>query len=290
MLLLVFNRPDTTKRVFEAVRQARPPKLYVAADGPRVAHEGDPQKVKQVREHILGHIDWPCEVKTLFRERNLGCKLAVSGGITWFFEHEPEGIILEDDRLPVPDFFPFCQHLLERYRNESGIAGITGDFRPLQGGEGPAAFSPVGYPLTGAWAGWRRVWRHYSTDMEGFDGSVDQVGRLSQAPIGTRRYFEQEFGRLARRELNTWNLQFTHLVLRKGWSFLHAHVNLVHDLGTAQAIDTAPDPGRATIEFPMKPVSGGFDYTSWLDEHVFTLAVAGEKAGRREARSARAKR
>jgi GR25 family glycosyltransferase involved in LPS biosynthesis len=104
----VFNRLDTTKQVFEAIRQAKPPRLYVAADGAREAKE----KVKAVRDYIISNIDWECEVKTLFREQNFGCKMAVS---SWFFENEEMGIILEDDCLPSQSFFWFCEELLERY-------------------------------------------------------------------------------------------------------------------------------------------------------------------------------
>src|ERR1700719_4166589 len=103
VLFLAFNRPDSTRQVFDAIRSARPPKLYIAADGPRIDRPGEAKLCSEVRD-IAVSVDWPCEVKTLFRENNLGCKAGVSGGITWFFSHEDEGIILEDDVLPVPTF------------------------------------------------------------------------------------------------------------------------------------------------------------------------------------------
>ena len=111
VLFLVFNRPDTTIRVFEAIRQGGPRRLYVAADGPRANRAGEADKVAKVRG-IVTAVDWPCVVKTLFQENNLGCKQAVSRAITWFFENEESGIILEDDCLPHPDFFRFCDELL----------------------------------------------------------------------------------------------------------------------------------------------------------------------------------
>src|SRR5262245_34493472 len=98
---MVFNRPEPTARVFEAIRRARPPRLYVAADGARVSRPGEIESCSQTRA-IATAVDWPCELKTLFREQNLGCKRAVSGAIEWFFENEEEGIILEDDCLPDP--------------------------------------------------------------------------------------------------------------------------------------------------------------------------------------------
>ena len=112
VLFLVFNRPDTTKEVFEKIRQAKPQRLYVAGDGPREGREGEIEKVTKARE-IASKVDWPCEVKTLFREKNLGCKKGVSSAITWFFEQEEQGIILEDDCVPNLDFFTFCENLLD---------------------------------------------------------------------------------------------------------------------------------------------------------------------------------
>ena len=104
VLFLLFNRPDTTSKVFEKIRQIKPQRLYVASDGPRESYYGEIEKVKSVRE-IIKKIDWSCEVKTLFREKNLGCKKAVSSAISWFFNYEEQGIILEDDCLPHIDFF-----------------------------------------------------------------------------------------------------------------------------------------------------------------------------------------
>lgn len=119
ILFLVFNRPDTTIRVFETVRQAKPPRLYVAADGPRKDKIGEKEKCEEVRS-IIKKVDWSCEVKTLFRDENLGCGRAVSQAITWFFEQEEEGIILEDDILPHPDFF----RIVMNYWNVIGIMGM----------------------------------------------------------------------------------------------------------------------------------------------------------------------
>jgi GR25 family glycosyltransferase involved in LPS biosynthesis len=109
ILFLVFNRLDTVKQVFEAIRQAKPPRFYIASDGPRYDRIGEKEKVEQVRKYILNTIDWECEVKTLFREQNFGCGRAVSSAITWFFEQEEQGIILEDDCLPTTSFFPYCE-------------------------------------------------------------------------------------------------------------------------------------------------------------------------------------
>ena len=108
----MFNRPDVTSKVFERIREVKPRYLYIAADGPRLNHPEDNQKCEEVRK-IVAAVDWDCELTTLFREENLGCGLAVSQAITWFFDQVEEGIILEDDILPERDFFFFCSSLLK---------------------------------------------------------------------------------------------------------------------------------------------------------------------------------
>ena len=126
VLFLVFNRPVTTMQVFEKIRQIKPQRLYVASDGPREGYNGEIEKVAKVRE-IATKVDWPCELRTLFRDNNLGCKKGVSTAITWFFEHEEQGIILEDDCVPHLDFFTYCENLLNFYSEEKKISVITGD-------------------------------------------------------------------------------------------------------------------------------------------------------------------
>jgi len=103
VLFLVFNRPDVTARVFEAIRQVKPPRLYVAADGPRRDREGEVAKCEEVRR-IATAADWGCEVKTLFRVKNLGCRQAVFEGLNWFFKNETDGIILASSAESVGRF------------------------------------------------------------------------------------------------------------------------------------------------------------------------------------------
>jgi hypothetical protein len=132
VLFIIFNRPDTTKQVFAKIKVGKPRRFYVAADGPRTDRPGEDELCKQTRA-IINEVDWDCDVKTLFRTTNGGCKEAVSSVITWFFENEEEGIILEDDCLPADSFFRFCDTLLEKYRFDNRIGNISG--RNLQHGK-----------------------------------------------------------------------------------------------------------------------------------------------------------
>ena len=181
VLFLVFNRPDTTAQVFEAIRNARPPRLYIGADGPREGREGEAETVAEVRR-IASAVDWPCDVKTLFRDRNLGCRDAPSGAIDWFFEHEEQGIILEDDCLPAQGFFWFCEEMLERYYADTRIWQISGTmFFPGAITDKKADYIYSRYGPIWGWATWRRAWKNY-------DVHLSEWPKMKQSDLLTRVY------------------------------------------------------------------------------------------------------
>lgn len=166
VLFIVFNRPDTTQQVFNAIRQAKPKKLFIAADGPRPNRSGETEKCEIVKA-IVQQVDWECEVKTLFRTENLGCAKGPMTAITWFFEHVEEGIILEDDCLPHPSFFFYCQELLKYYRDNEKVMLIGGN-QHLQDSivmdmEYSYYFSAINY--TWGWATWKTTWQKYKFDL-----------------------------------------------------------------------------------------------------------------------------
>ena len=167
VLFIVFRRYDTALQVFEAIRMARPPRLYVAADAPRPGIEGEEEECRRTRD-IVKLVDWPCEVFTLFQTENQGCGAGPCKAITWFFEHEEMGIVLEDDCVPHPDFFDYCEELLVRYRHDERVALITGrcDFDIVPAG-GDSYFTSAMHFCWG-WASWRRVWAGYDYTLAPF--------------------------------------------------------------------------------------------------------------------------
>ena len=239
VLFLVFSRPDTTRRVFEAIRQVKPSRLYIAADGPRDNKLGEDLKVQEVRKYVMSNIDWECEIKTLFREKNLGCKLAVSSAIDWFFENEEEGIILEDDCLPDVSFFPFCSELLERYRHDERVMMVSGV--NFLGGQRvtPYSYFFSKYNYIWGWASWRRAWKHYDVNMRlwpEFREKAFLLGILDKKEyIHWSKYFDDIFSG----KVDTWDAQWTFsLWTQNGLSVMPA-VNLVCNIGFgAQAFHT----------------------------------------------------
>ena len=169
VLFLVFNRLETTKQVFEAIRIVKPKYFYIAADGPRATKENEEQVCDEVRNFVLNNIDWDCEIKTLFRTENLGCGKAVSQAITWFFENVEEGIILEDDCLPNSSFFSFCQELLEMYRGNEKVCHISGTNYQMGNKRGDSDYYFSNYPHIWGWATWSKAWKKYDVNMKGYE-------------------------------------------------------------------------------------------------------------------------
>jgi len=160
VLLITFNRLEYLQRTFTVVRKVKPPRLYIASDGPRPQKEGEKELVEKVRNWMLSHIDWPCEVKTRFLETNSGgCKYGVSGAVSWLFANEPEGIILEDDCVPDETFFSYCEELLEKYRDDKRIWHIAGD-APIEV-DIPESYYFAKIQHCWGWASWADRWKHF---------------------------------------------------------------------------------------------------------------------------------
>ncbi|MBP6820989.1 MAG: glycosyltransferase family 2 protein [Acidobacteria bacterium] len=163
--LIIFNRPANTARVLEAISIAKPKKLLVVADGPRADRPEDIEKCEAARA-IIKQVNWDCQVLTNYSDTNLGCGLRPATGITWVFDTVEEAIILEDDCLPHPTFFPYCEELLDLYREDERVMMIGGVnflgelISPIQSYH----FSRFG--SSWGWASWRRAWRHFDYEMK----------------------------------------------------------------------------------------------------------------------------
>lgn len=229
VLFLVFNRLDTTIKVFEAIRKAKPPRLYIGADGPRKDRPGEEEKVNAVREYLLGNIDWECELKTLFREDNLGCKYAVSRAITWFFKNEEMGIILEDDCLPRQSFFWFCEELLVKYYNENRIMQING-MCYLNNVKIEQSYFFTKYNHIWGWASWRRAWEKYEIDFKNFEDDFNKIDNvfLSNAE---KQYWYKVFRRYYDGLIDTWDYSWTFSIWKNNGLAIYPKISMIRNLG-----------------------------------------------------------
>ena len=255
VLFIVFNRPGTTHRVFEAIAAAQPKRLYIAADGPRDGKPDEAELCNEVRA-VASQVNWPCEVQTLFREQNLGCKEAVSSAISWFFEHEEEGIILEDDCLPAQSFFSFCDELLERYRHDSRIS-IIGGSNLQQGkvwGQGSYYFSTM-TPIWG-WASWRRVWNSYDKELSAYH-EPEVLRQLSQIMPNEflLESWIQHLRDLKAGKIDTWDLQFAFINYFNNRISVVPNQNLINNIGYGEAATHTTSPDSIYANIPLTEIA-----------------------------------
>jgi hypothetical protein len=256
---IIFNRPDTTERVFAEIARARPPKLLVVGDGPRNNREGEAEKVAAARA-IIDRVDWPCEVVTNYSEANLGCKIRVSSGLDWVFEQVPEAIILEDDCLPHPTFFRFCEELLERYRDDQRIGMISGDNFQFGLTINHDSYYFSNFNHIWGWASWRSRWQHdYDVQMKSWP-QVRDGGRLMDWVIDKyeRDALKDTFERVYQGGIDTWDYQWAFASRLNGRMAVMPNVNLISNIGFgADATHTTGENEFSNmlvspINFPLK--------------------------------------
>lgn len=245
--LLVFNRPELTRRVLDVVRLARPVALYVIADGPRPDRPEDEPACAAVRAVVDAAVDWPCRIERLYAARNLGCARRVSSGLDWVFSQVDEVIVLEDDCVPDERFFPFCTELLERYRAEPRIGLIAGsNFQPCDVTDGRGYYFSR-YPHCWGWATWKRAWRTYDHAMTGWP-AAERDGWL-RTRFETRRearYWARIFDRVWAGEIDSWAYRWTYACWRNDFLAALPASSLVTNIGFGRAAThTRQTPGAA---------------------------------------------
>jgi hypothetical protein len=250
---IIFNRPDTTARVFQAIRQARPQRLLVIADGPRIDRSGEAEKCAATRA-IIDQVDWECEVLTNYSDINLGCKHRVSSGIDWVFSEVEEAIILEDDCLPTPSFFTFCQTLLEQYRHDERIMAISGN--NFQNGQSrtPYSYYFSKYNHIWGWASWRRAWQHYDVNMKTWPEflSSDLMQHVSDGEA-EEKFWTENFQQVYEGNIDTWDYQWTYACWSQGAMSILPDSNLVSNIGFG--VDATHTKGVSSIaNMPTKDI------------------------------------
>jgi hypothetical protein len=201
ILFIVFNRPRTTRETFEVISKIKPAHLYVAADGPRADRPGEKELCDEARR-IAINVNWECKVKTLFRESNLGCGPGPFSAISWFFENVEEGIILEDDLVPDPSFFNYCEELLAYYRDNPRVMHISGDNYQYGRKWGKTSYYFSRFTHNTGWATWRRAWRYYDFTLTS-----------------------------ERRRASAWDAQWQLSVARENGVAILPNINLIKNIG-----------------------------------------------------------
>lgn len=261
VLLICFNRLNAVRQSFAAIKKYRPNDLYIAQDGPRKQFPEDVKKCEEVREWIKNHIDWNCDVHTLFRTENVGCGYGPSEAISWMFATEEQGIIIEDDCIPHPDFFAFCEEMLLRYRQDDSVMAVNG-MQCLQNKytRDSYYFSMQNSSFCG-WATWKRAWQYFDFKLKGM--TVKDVHRDMKRYGVTRseiRWWTDIFRNLRGGVYgdSSWDYQFIFSIWHHHAKTIMPAVNLVSNIGfdsEATHTGSADDPQAALPTYPILPIS-----------------------------------
>jgi len=285
VLVIAFNRPDHLSVLMDRLREVQPTQLFIAVDGPRPHKAGELERVQACRD-LSTTVDWPCDVQTNFQNDNLGCGLGVSTAISWFFDSVDRGVILEDDIIPDPSFFPYCEELLERYENDDRVFAISGcNFVPAEHQshpELPYRFSQV--PHIWGWATWRRSWAKHRLDIADWREVLPVKTLWSRVghSIPSTVYWTSTFELLARKEVDTWDGQLVLAAMAEDAWTATSNVNLIENIGfNEQATHTTVDRQELqpveSIRLPMAevPVEHDSRADAWTRHHHFQATWRG---------------
>lgn len=255
VLLLAWRRPDLTERALAAIATHRPERLFLACDG--WDEDSPPEVIEAIRatRAVLDRVpDWPCVVERRYADRNLGSRFAVSGALDWFFAHCPEGIVLEDDCLPHPEFFAYCSELLERYRDDTRIMCISGDNSSGTSIADGSSYGFVRWPLIWGWATWRRAWNRFDHDL----GRVaiipsERWHDVLPDPEERRVWAERMSAMLRSGRTDIWDFVWSLSVIADGGLCVLPASNLVTNIGVGPGA-THTETGSASTGAPTAPI------------------------------------
>ena len=251
ILFIIFNRPDKTQAVFDEIRKLKPQKLFVAADGPRPSRPDDIVNCQRSKD-ILKGIDWECELKTFFRDSNVGCGLNVAESISWFFSHVDKGIIMEDDIIPHPDFFPFCTQMLERYENDERVAAICGSYSENIPHTEDSYFFRNGFSSWG-WATWKRVWDKFDFFLRDYSKQdLKDAFRRTHAGRIERLQKKDQYLLTRTGKADSWDWQFRLYLLKWNSLVIMPRLNAVKCIGYGD--DSSHFKGRTAPEHSVHPI------------------------------------
>jgi hypothetical protein len=257
VLLLIFNRPEAVRRSITALKKTAPPRIYISADGPRTHRPGEIELVRRTREVLDEAIDWPCQIQKRFSNENLGCARSVIEGITWFFEKEECGVILEDDCIPLTDFFRFSEALLQRYRDDTRIWTISGTQALRPPPRLSASYRASIYFHSWGWASWRRVWQQFPKDLDQIcnEFRTFDLSALSDGNALFSTYWRTIAQMVHRKKFDSWAYPFLfHSFMRSG-RHLHPATNLIENIGFDEKATHTVDPTSAIptsdLSFPL---------------------------------------
>jgi hypothetical protein len=252
--MFIFARPDTTARVLDVVRKARPQQLLVVADGPRPEVAGEAERCAATRE-LLDTVDWDCDVSTNFADHNLGQTRRLETGLDWAFDLTEEAIVVEDDCLPDPTFFAYCDELLERYRDEERLLTVSGDNFQFERPASEDSYFFSRYPHSYGWASWRRAWSLNDPEMSAWPELRETDWLQGIVGEGHSAAYWSHIFELTHRNRDSWDYAWLFTCWVHGMVNAHPNVNLVSNIGVRDdATNTRPELGTVIADLPTEPI------------------------------------
>lgn len=231
--LFIFNRPDNAEKLVQAIRQAKPSQLLVVADGPRQDKVGELEKCQATRA-VIEQIDWNCEILKNYSDVNLGCGKRLSTGLNWVFEEVNEAIVLEDDCLPHPTFFEFCETMLDMYRHDERIMTITGCNPLIEWKSDIQSYHFAYYGGIWGWASWKRAWKYFDYEIK-FWSDREARERIRDLMVNEQHFktYELIFSETYQNPTiyNTWDYQWVCSRLSQSGLVIVPSVNLIRNIG-----------------------------------------------------------
>ncbi|MFA5008209.1 MAG: glycosyltransferase family 2 protein [Candidatus Omnitrophota bacterium] len=265
VVFIIFNRPQAAESVFKTIAAAKPKKLFIIADGPRQGQLQDAEKCSASRA-IIERADWDCEIIKNYSEINLGIKKRISSGLDWVFSQAEEAIILEDDCLPAPSFFGFCENLLQYYRNNDTIMHIG--CNNFQCGKRRTKYSYFfsKYTHVWGWATWRRAWQYNDSGMK----TWPQFKEQGQMEIVCKDYYERKywtdiFDKAFKGQIDVWACQWMYSCWSRRGLSTYPSVNLISNIGFGPDATFCKTPNNVQSDIETNDI--------WEIKHPKVIAV-----------------
>ncbi|MGL5032992.1 MAG: glycosyltransferase family 2 protein [Microcystaceae cyanobacterium] len=268
VVLIIFRRPHTTEKVLNAIRQAKPKQLFVIADAPRPEKVGEQEKYEATLK-VIETIDWDCQVYKDYAETNLGSFRRVPTGLNWVFSQVEEAIILEDDCVPEPSFFPFCEELLERYRLDQRVFTISGNNFQFGRRQSSDSYYFSRYHHSWGWATWKRAWQYFDLNMDFWPQVRDQqLLSLLLEDKRAQRYWQKIFQGVFENQIEAWDYRWTFSYWLQNSLHILPSVNLVSNIGFGEDASHTMSPKHPFANLPTQPLSFPLQHPAFMIRDV----------------------
>lgn len=282
ILFLIFKREQSSLCVLNEIRKLEPKYLYIAADGPRENNNDDITNCEKTRKAVLNAIDWDCEVKTLFRDKNRGCGHGPAEAITWFFDQVEYGIILEDDIIPSQTFFPFCEELLIKYKDNEEVMSIAGTNFVSQTYKSLDSYNFTNYAGGWGWASWKRAWKYYDYNISSWEKPRVKKKISKKFSAEGYAFWQEAFDLVCNKNIDhIWDYQWAFCKMANDGLGIIPSKNLTTNIGFGEdathTFDASEDILAANINeelhFPLihpHEIKINYDFDKFISEKFFS--------------------